>query len=750
MVKFFIDNKEVYANEGETILQVARRHGVYIPTMCYLTKVRPISSCRLCVVEVEGVDGFILSCQTPPTEDAKVVTNSQELFKYRQNIMKLYDVNHPLECGVCDKSGECELQNKTLEFGIKEQNFSAKEIKRDISKWGKIQYDPSLCILCEKCVHTCNEVIGDDAIEISVGGYKSTITPKNSDTLDCTFCGECIAVCPVGALIQSDFKYNSNAWELKKIPATCAHCSSGCSLTYEVKHAGTKNIGKEQIYRVSNEFEFSSLCGAGRFGYDFENRVSKKDVVAFEKAMSAFEKADTIKFSSFITNEEALILQRMKEQFGYKLINNEARKYQKFINAYSSIIGKSLYSATIDDVKSSDFIIVLGSRISTDNPMVRYALNSAQKTNRAEIIYLHPIEDELLKPTITQFIKYEVGSEEGAIAILANELIDSSKLPEELKTYFKELDIGYLSAESNIGEEEIETLIKKSDRKKKFTLILGEDLINHSRAENIAKVAGLIEKYTDFNTLIVPPKTNSLGVSLICELDEEEGEYSIGYNADGDFKLSSYEECDLDMPSLNQQEGTFTSIDKRVVPTNVALPYNGYILNDISSSLGLFREYTIEYTKELPSHKGFRRVEFDNLDNYFTNEGEEVRGYSLKVLSYKVEEKLEAIENLPEFNGTVIYRCEPILQFSPFTNMTHELKGEPMLIGSEQFAKVAKISDNDLIEVEFGNQKLRRVFKSDTTLKGTVALNSTFDLSLSNDLLFSYRYQIAKIHKVVE
>ncbi|HIO70333.1 MAG TPA: 2Fe-2S iron-sulfur cluster binding domain-containing protein, partial [Campylobacterales bacterium] len=160
MTKFYIDGKEVTAHKGETILEVARREGIYIPTMCYISKVSPIASCRLCVVEVKGVDGFVLSCQTPPTEGIEVFTNSPELFQHRQNIMKLYNVNHPLECGVCDKSGECELQNKTLEFGVQSQEFSAKEQYRPIRNWGKIQYDPSLCIMCERCVSTCNEAIG--------------------------------------------------------------------------------------------------------------------------------------------------------------------------------------------------------------------------------------------------------------------------------------------------------------------------------------------------------------------------------------------------------------------------------------------------------------------------------------------------------------------------------------------------------------------------------------------------------------
>jgi len=227
IVNFKIDGKDVSAQKGETILQVARANEIYIPTMCYISKTTPCASCRMCVVEAEGVDGLVLSCNTPPTEGIEIKTNSVKLEQERTNIMKLYDVNHPLECGVCDKSGECDLQNKTLEFDISQQNFSAKDQVRKIENWGMINYDPALCIMCEKCTHVCNEVIGDDAIDVKYGGYSSTIIPKNAETLECTFCGECIAVCPVGALISSDFQYTSNAWELSCVPSICAHCSAG-------------------------------------------------------------------------------------------------------------------------------------------------------------------------------------------------------------------------------------------------------------------------------------------------------------------------------------------------------------------------------------------------------------------------------------------------------------------------------------------------------------------------------------------
>ena len=111
-----IDGKSCKSTFGKTILEIARENDIYIPTMCYLTKVLPIASCRMCIVDVEGVDGAILSCQEKAVDGAVVTTQNAELYAERQNIMKLYNVNHPLECGVCDKSGACDLQNKTLEF----------------------------------------------------------------------------------------------------------------------------------------------------------------------------------------------------------------------------------------------------------------------------------------------------------------------------------------------------------------------------------------------------------------------------------------------------------------------------------------------------------------------------------------------------------------------------------------------------------------------------------------------------------
>ena len=743
IINFKIDGKDVEAKKGETILTVARKNGIYIPTVCYISKTTPCASCRMCVVEAKGVEGFVLSCNTPPTEGVEITTNTKALEGERTNIMKLYDVNHPLECGVCDKSGECDLQNKTLEFGVSKQNFSARDKARDTQDWGLINYDPSLCILCEKCVHVCNEVIGDDAIDIKFGGYSSTIIPKNSDTLDCTFCGECIAVCPVGALVSSNFKYSANAWELSRVPATCAHCSAGCSLEYETKHAGLNE--DRTIFRVKNNFEFTSLCGAGRFGFDFDNKA-EKDKSAFNKAVEAIKDAKAIRFSSMITNEEAHILELLKSKLGLKLFNEDARKFQEFMKAYSSISGKLHHSGSLDAIKQSDAAIVIGSRISTDNPAVRYALTTASKHNGAKIVYAHPLEDALMQNSITQLMKYEVGTEEGVMALLANAILKDVDLSDDERAFFNDLDLGYIEAESNIGEEELIQMTKSFSRASKKVLIIGNDLIAHERSNNIAKLAAMVEKYSDFFLIVVPSEVNTLGVSLINELDVDEIiSNTVGYNAEGDFVIASSLDADLPIAAFNQQEGTVVSIDNKVLPTNVALSFGGYSLNEIAIELGIRRYNTIDYTQELNSDVGFKNIAFDSLENFLSAHGDDTRGYILDEVESIIDGKLDSVEDLPEFNGTVIYNSNPVLQFNTYTNRTKQLEKDSTLRGSAQFAAAAKISDGDKVEITYGDETVIRVFKLETDLKGTIALNPTFDVkTISN----RYKFEKSKITRI--
>ena len=739
-----IDGKECKSTFGKTILEIARENDIYIPTMCYLTKVKPISSCRMCIVNVEGVEGVILSCQEKATDGAVIVTQNSELYAERQNIMKLYNVNHPLECGVCDKSGECDLQNKTMEFNLSTQPFTARDQRRPVENWGHVSYDPALCIMCERCVRVSTEITGDEALEIRVGGYSSEIINVKQDKNYASL-GAAAAVCPVGALVDTNFKYTSNAWELEKIPSACPHCGSGCQMNYEVKN--------DRIYRITNNAEFTSLCGAGQYGFDYANKNVVKNSKNFAAAVEAMQNAQTILFAPQITNEEALILQKMKEKTGAKLICNEARAYQKFMQAYSKITGKQLFSGTLGAISTSRAIIVLGTRVNDDAPIVKYHINMASKWHRARVAYMHPLEDSEMKNIVTQFIKYEPQSEEGVSALLVEMLLRDVELPQEVRKFLNDLDIGNLSAESNVGEEELEQLRKSMIKKRKFSLIIGSDLYAHPRAEQIAKILALVEKYTDFNVVCIPPAGNVMGVSLICDLDDTLLGNTVGYNVEADFVLSALgdaanRENSLDMPATNQQEGTLTTNDKRVVPMNVAQPYGGYVLNDIANALGIYAEYTIDYTKELPEKKGFKSIDFDALPDYFDTKGIEHRGYLLSEREALIDENFEEVTELDGFDGAVIYNCNPTEQFSAFTNLCEALKEEIFLLGSSQFATVTKLNDGDNITYTIDNVTFKRVFKIDTSMKGTIALNPIYDMGLSTPLVSSYRFSRVEIQKV--
>ncbi len=823
-IKITIDGKECEAKAGEYVLNIARANDIFIPAICYLTNCSPTLACRLCLVEADGKQ--VYACNAKAKDGMSIVTVTENIIKERRAIMEVYDVNHPLECGVCDQSGECELQNYTLEMKVDAQHYAIRDTYRPVKKWNFIHYDSSLCIVCERCVTVCKDMIGDAALKtVPRGGdaldkswkeempkdayamwnklQKSIIGAVTGDELDCTWCGECISVCPVGALVSEDYHYTTNSWELTKIPASCAHCSATCHLYYETKHTSIENP-EPKIYRVTNEFHYQPLCGAGRFGFDFENKATK-DEEAFAKAIDAFKKADTIKFDSYITNEEALILQKMKERYGYKLVNEDALALQKFLQNFSEYSGQSLPSGDVKAVHESDFVISIGSALKSDNPRVRFALNNAVKMNKGGALYFHPIKDPIIESvgkTVVP-IYHKPLQEEAALYFVLQEFADRENLPKYIREYLDSLMVTKTKeVEETIKEKVVEvveeTVIdKKSGKEKKVqkkvekevpkkvkkkmeyqvsklyemlgvsedfkeklkkvlakkersTLILGEDLYTHPRAENIAKLAGIIDRFTDFEVLIIPPKTNSLGVALICDLDEEAGEYSIGYNVKGDFTLSALGDGDLDMPALNQQEGTFTNIDKRVVPTNVALPYEGYVLNDIARALGVSdKEYTIEFTPELPEEKGYKAIDFDDLPNEFLNDGTELRGYVLQSKKVNLSRKnIEPIAELPEFNGTVIYRCEPVLQFSPFTNKAHQLQESGKLYASETFLEEFGLQEGDKVNIQ----------KDDITITVEVALDDkiasgayigTFDRDVATESLFEgYRFTEVLLQKV--
>ena len=821
-----IDGKEIQTQEGEFILNAARANDIFIPAICYLTRCSPTLACRICLVEADGKQ--VYACNAKSKDGMNITTSTENIEKERRAIMEVYDVNHPLQCGVCDQSGECELQNYTLEMGVDAQSYAVKDVDRSSHDWGHLHYDPGLCIVCERCSTACKDMIGDNSLKTIPRGadplnadFKATM-PKDAyamwnklnksvigltndtDVLDCTSCGECAAVCPVGALVDTHFMYKSNAWELKQIPATCGHCSAGCQISYDVKHTSIED-SDERIYRVMNEWNYVSLCGAGRYGFDYENSDVQKDEKAFNKAIKAFKKADTIEFTSTITNEEAYVLQSLKEKYGYKLINNEAKSFQTFLKDYSEVSGTMLYGSNLQTAHNSNFVISLGTALKSDNPNARYALNNSMTVNKGAGLYFHPVKDPIIEGLGKSIMTIEHAplQEEAALYLILDLFGDEDKLPKNIVKYLKSFHsektitvtetikekvveiVKEMKLNKETGkEEEVEvektkmvpkkiekevvvddnkllkilglddsfmaTLEKNLKKKDKFALIVGPDLYNHPNSRNIARLVGCIEKHSSFELIIIPPLTNSLGVALICELDDEKGAYSIGYNTKADFTLSALGNGDLDMPAINQQEGTLTSINKRVNPTNAALSYNGYELNDIANALGMNTQNIIDYTPFLPTAVGFKAQEFDNLPNHYDNDGTEHIGYVLDEVKVQrtINQNVEHL-NDDKLEGNLIYLANPVRQFTDFTNKATNLDEEVGLYMSEESLNESELNEGDVVKVKSENGEVIVKIISDNKIAGNIAVLPTFDSKLNSEALFSgYRFATASIEKV--
>ena len=817
IVNIKIDGKEFAVKEGEFILNAARANDVFIPAICYLTRCSPTLACRLCLVEADGKQ--VYACNAKVKEGMEITVDTPNILEERRAIMEVYDVNHPLQCGVCDKSGECELQNYTLELGVDSQSYMIPDTKRETKNWSSVlHYDAGLCIVCERCTTVCKDMIGDAAITtVKRGGaeldkgykdsmpkdaysmwnklQKSVIAPSNgTEHTNCSDCGECIAVCPVGALASVDFVYTSNAWDLKRVPAVAAHSSDGAQIYYEVKPISIEDR-TEKIYRITNEWSYVSLDGSARFAYDFQNTTATKDEAAFSAAIEAFKKAETVRFNAMITNEEAAMLQTLKEKMGLKLYNPEVRAFQKFLNHYEAASGNSLWTTDTDAMmKKSDFVISIGAALRNDSPAMKYAFNNVQKLNKGAGLYFHPVGDTLI-PTFgknVEVFNHKVGLEEAALYLVLDLFADKEKLPTDVKEYiesFKKSEtktikekevktVKEMVLNEETGEEEevskkVTEMVEKEitvttnglvdllggdaskfddvfakmmKKKENFSMMLGEDLYYHDKAENIAKLVALVEATCDIDVVMTPPKSNALGVALICDLDDAQSGYTIGYNENGDFKLSALGTGDLDMPALNQQEGTLCNIAKRVLPTNAAVEYNGYELNDLMKVLVDAPELTIDWTPTLPTDRGFKALEFDSLPNAFTNEGVDNRGYTLETSN--VDTELPEVAKFDEdavLDGDIAYRCNPARQFNDFTDKSHEIFETFALYASVEKAE----SLGEKVEVVFDNGSITLDVVADDKIIGDIVKVPDFKAAQGvYDLFGESRYKTVTLRKV--
>jgi len=550
MVSLTIDGKNTSVEPGTTILAAALGLGIRIPTLCWLQKVSPTGACRICAVEIEGVDRPMTACNTPVKEGIVVTTQSDKLTGIRKKIMELMLVNHPLDCPICDAGGECDLQDNCYGLEVARQEYSAVLERRPIRyDWQLLESDPNRCILCEKCVKVDHEIVGCDAITVVDKGEATIIDTVDGKPLNCEFCGNCIAACPTGTLISKPFKFKGRPWTFEVTKSVCPFCSTGCQIEYHSKDGRVERVTSDD-----STYNEGNLCINGRFGYAYLNSPDRlktplvdQKPVSWETALqSAADRLKAIPVSAVagissprLTNEDNFLFAKLiKGTIGSPHLDSEAGfGFSAAIGILKEQLGIDGASATIDRIDRADAVLVIGSDLNSESTGIEYRVIKAALKNDAKLVVANQRTVKLRK-FANSYLTYKPGTEIALLAALAKALIESGLKPESsgaesFAASLAGLSMPELIASCGVDEKSVRAAAALLAGSKNPAVIFGTDIIRSisplaavSAVANLALLLGAIGKEAG-GIFPVDEKNNSLGM---LEMGISPGENGLDIN----------------------------------------------------------------------------------------------------------------------------------------------------------------------------------------------------------------------------
>lgn len=406
MASITIDGLTLDAGAGSTVLQAAERLGIAIPTFCYMKRLPALASCRMCLVEIEGQRRLQPACATAIMDGMVVRTNTPLIEETRSSMLDMLLANHPLDCPICDKGGECELQDMVMAYGPSESRFrDAKRVfhSKDIRLSPVVIMNVNRCIQCQRCVRMCEEVVGAVALGTVEKGMDTAVTGFEGSLASCDQCGNCIEVCPVGALMSFPYRYKARPWDLAETDTICPHCGTGCQLTVGARKGEFMRVRSKEEHGVNRE----TLCVRGRFGLDFiesSDRIKRPMIrregalvpVSWEEAgdylrqrLSAVrEKAAGGLASPRLPNEVLYQFQKlMRTAFHTNSIDCSSR-WSTPADTLAPLLTGFYSRAPLQDVIGNDCVLVIGGNVTEENPVTEYLLRDAARRRQTGLLML--------------------------------------------------------------------------------------------------------------------------------------------------------------------------------------------------------------------------------------------------------------------------------------------------------------------------------------------------------------------------
>ncbi len=450
LIKVTINGSDYQVKKGARLIEVCREQGHAIPSFCYYSDLALQASCRMCLVRIEKMPKLQTSCTITCTDGMIVTTQSEEIEKAQRAMVEFLLANHPLDCPVCDRGGECELQEMVFDWGGLEERFGEKKNfypEKFLSPI--VANDPQRCILCKRCTRVCDEWMGEDAIEAG-GRGANTVIGTFDGWLNCSQCGNCIEVCPTGTLLDATYRHQARPWELAQTVTTCTFCSDGCQMSLGARAGEVMRAVARDRYVDGINGEF--LCIKGRFAHPFVNHDDriKTPLIRYKKGGRLVPATwdEAIRYTAAKLRE---IGERDgAEAFGIvgsPRVTNEAN--YALLKFAREVIGTENYAATDafslvpffqnlgaplathKDIRHAKTIILIGGEPEELQPLTGRQIRQAVRNGGAKLVIFNRVPIRL-KQQATEFVHLLPGAEDAAVLALTGDGADVATLARKL------------------------------------------------------------------------------------------------------------------------------------------------------------------------------------------------------------------------------------------------------------------------------------------------------------------------------